>query len=159
MENKEFDPVQRPSHYAGQGEIECIDFIEIMIKNYNGVVAGSLFNTLKYTWRTHDKNGKQDLEKALWYAKKAATKIELDKDISPCMECARQFSGSLTVEEELIIFKAVNQIVSKLTKEEADCYLTIVSCIINGGLNNTIKDYSGNMIKAIEKWIEIYNEK
>ena len=158
MENKDFDPVQRPSHYAVQGEIECIDFIEICIKKYSGIVAGSLFNTLKYTWRTHNKNGKQDLEKALYYASKAVEKIKLYNEISACSNCAMIASNSLSVEEELIILKAVNQITSQLSEEETKCYLTIISCIVNGGLINDVKDYSNNLIEAIKKWIEIYNE-
>jgi len=159
MKNEEFDAVERPQHYAGQGEIECIDFIEICIKKYNGIVAGCLFNILKYAWRVHNKNGLQDLKKALWYAKKAVNRLEYYSSSFACSDCAASSIQNLNIEEEFILLKAVNQITSGLTDEETKCFLTIVSCIVNGGLLNfTTKDYSNNLIEAIETWIKIYDE-
>ncbi len=158
MEEK-YDIVNRPQHYAGQGEVECIDFIEIMIKSYNGIIAGSLFNALKYTWRSHNKNGKQDLEKALYYANKAVEKINYYKNIYPCIECAAVNKSVLTVEENLLIFKAIKQITDLLGPTESKYFLNIVSCIINGGLINESKDYSSNLIDSIENWIKIYDDK
>ena len=62
------DPVSHPSHYT-QGGIECID---AMVAAY-GKQAVSYFclcNAFKYVWRTEHKNGKEDLDKAIWYIKK-----------------------------------------------------------------------------------------
>jgi hypothetical protein len=54
------DMVNHPPHYlAHPSGLECID-----------VTRGMTFtvgNAVKYVWRTDLKNGRQDLEKALWY--------------------------------------------------------------------------------------------
>jgi len=60
--------VNHPSHY-NQGGIECID---AMISAF-GVEAVKNFckcNAFKYMWRSQDKNGFEDLEKAKWYIDK-----------------------------------------------------------------------------------------
>jgi hypothetical protein len=65
------DPVNHPSHYT-EGGIECIDAIAAALGPV-GFVAFCRGNVIKYAWRA-DKKGKptQDMEKADWYAKKAA---------------------------------------------------------------------------------------
>ena len=50
------DNVNHPSHYT-QGGIECIE-------------AVCTANAIKYLWRWKEKNGKEDLKKAIWYIKK-----------------------------------------------------------------------------------------
>lgn len=58
--NIEYDNVNHPQHYAGNGPIECIEITEQM--------SFCLGNMVKYIWRHKDKgNPKEDLEKALWY--------------------------------------------------------------------------------------------
>ena len=67
-QSDQHDPVSHPSHYC-QGNIECID---AMLAAY-GKEAVSTFcvlNAFKYLWRSEHKNGKEDLEKAIWYLKK-----------------------------------------------------------------------------------------
>jgi hypothetical protein len=59
--------VNHPPHYnsskahcsACEKQIECIDITRHL--NFN------IGNALKYLWRYELKNGKQDLEKAIWY--------------------------------------------------------------------------------------------
>ena len=70
----ESDPVSHPSHYT-QGGIECID---AMVAAYGkeAVSVFCLLNAFKYLWRTEHKNGKEDLEKAIWYLKKRLELIE-----------------------------------------------------------------------------------
>lgn len=65
---KEFDPVSKAAHY-NQGSIECIDALETCMttEELKGFLKG---NVIKYLWRTNDKNGIQDLEKAQWYLNK-----------------------------------------------------------------------------------------
>ena len=55
-----------------------------------------------------------------------------------------------------IVFDAIEEVQKTLTDEEAKCFRTIIACIINGGLNDPLKDYSSNLIDAFKKWIEIY---
>ena len=60
--------VDHPSHY-NQGNIECID---AMVAAYgkDNVQIFCLLNAFKYLWRAEHKNGKEDLDKAIWYLKK-----------------------------------------------------------------------------------------
>lgn len=60
------DAVEHPSHYAGNGGIECIDAIRASMstEEFCGYCKG---NVLKYAWRYVDKNGVEDLEKAKVY--------------------------------------------------------------------------------------------
>lgn len=61
----EDDPVNHPSHYT-QGKVECIDAMEDALGTE--VVKGfCLGNTYKYLWRHADKNGDEDVKKAVWY--------------------------------------------------------------------------------------------
>ena len=60
------DAVEHPSHYAGNGGIECIDAIRASMstEEFCGYCKG---NVLKYAWRYAGKNGVEDLEKAKVY--------------------------------------------------------------------------------------------
>lgn len=65
------DPVNHPSHYTKHPSgIECIQVTEHM--NFN------LGNAVKYIWRCHDKNGIEDLEKAIWYIKREIERLNRD---------------------------------------------------------------------------------
>lgn len=71
------DNVNHPSHYQKEGRKECI---EEMIENF-GVEAVKHFclcNAYKYMYRHEQKNGDEDIDKAIWYLKKYA---ELGGDI------------------------------------------------------------------------------
>ena len=71
----ENDPVNRPSHYT-QGGIECLQAMEAAF----GKEALANFckcNAFKYIWREKLKNGKEDVEKAIFYLNKY---LELIKD-------------------------------------------------------------------------------
>ena len=69
-EAKEFDPVNRPEHYANT-KVECIDAME-HIFGREAVISFCAVNVWKYLWRRKDKNNeKQDISKALWYLDKA----------------------------------------------------------------------------------------
>lgn len=59
--------VSHPSHYQSNKGIEVIDVIEAFTEGLNGIEAVDTGNVLKYTCRWKDKNGLQDLEKAMWY--------------------------------------------------------------------------------------------
>ena len=62
------DIVNSPAHY-NQGKFECID---VMVETF-GIEATKhfcLLNAFKYIWRTGEKNGREDIEKAVWYLNK-----------------------------------------------------------------------------------------
>ena len=59
------EAVNHPSHY-NQGKYECID---VMLETFGREATKSfcLLNAFKYIWRTGEKNGNEDIEKAIWY--------------------------------------------------------------------------------------------
>lgn len=63
------DNVNHPSHYT-QGGIECIEAIKAATVNLTGIEAVCTANAIKYLWRWKEKNGTEDLDKAVWYIKK-----------------------------------------------------------------------------------------
>ena len=59
--------VSHPSHYQSDNGIEVIDVIEAFTKGLEGIEATDTGNVIKYICRWKNKNGVQDLEKAMWY--------------------------------------------------------------------------------------------
>lgn len=59
---KERDVVNKPNHYT-YGDIEVIDYIEQVTKNYKPELAFAIGNAIKYISRANHKNGKEDLIK------------------------------------------------------------------------------------------------
>lgn len=60
------DNVNHPIHYT-QGGIECIDALASATINLTGIEAICTANAIKYLWRWKQKNGIEDLKKAVWY--------------------------------------------------------------------------------------------
>ncbi len=60
--------VSHPSHYQSESGLEVIDVIEAFTNGLNGIEATDTGNILKYACRWKHKNGKQDVEKIIWYA-------------------------------------------------------------------------------------------
>lgn len=69
------DNVNHPSHYT-YGDIEIMDFIEQVTKDYKSELAFAIGNAIKYISRANRKNGKEDLDKARWYLNRAFEKWE-----------------------------------------------------------------------------------
>lgn len=63
------DCVNHPSHYT-QGGIECIDALEAATADLAGIEAVCTANAIKYLWRWRNKNGVEDLRKAVWYIRR-----------------------------------------------------------------------------------------
>lgn len=66
------DPVNHPRHYQANvnGQpIECLDLIEALLtpEEFRGFLLG---NVHKYTFRSKNKNGQEDLKKARFYLDK-----------------------------------------------------------------------------------------
>ncbi len=62
------DMVNNPPHYTSGG-IECIDAM-IASQGTAAVKDFCLCNAFKYIWRTKNKNGIEDIDKAIWYLNK-----------------------------------------------------------------------------------------
>ena len=59
--------VNHPDHYQMGNGMETIDIIDAVTGELNGIEAFDTGNALKYLCRWKNKNGIQDLEKAVWY--------------------------------------------------------------------------------------------
>lgn len=55
-----------PQYYK-RGKVECIDALETATMGLEGIEAVCTANAIKYLWRWKEKNGAQDLNKAVWY--------------------------------------------------------------------------------------------
>ena len=61
------DNIKSPSHYV-KGGLECIDAIKAVVSTITDPFeAYCTGNIIKYIWRWHDKNGVEDLHKAVQY--------------------------------------------------------------------------------------------
>lgn len=69
------DVVNHPQHYT-QGKVECIDALEAATAGLDGIEAVCTANAIKYLWRWKQKNGAEDLRKAVWYIKRLLHKLE-----------------------------------------------------------------------------------
>ena len=65
-ETTEKEMVNHPQHY-NNGGIECIDALAAATEGLQGIEAFCTANAIKYLWRWKWKNGKEDLDKAIWY--------------------------------------------------------------------------------------------
>lgn len=62
------EQVNHPNHY-NQGQFECIAVME-SIYGIEATMNFCLLCAFKYIWRTNDKDGIQDIDKAIWYLQK-----------------------------------------------------------------------------------------
>ena len=58
--------VNHPAHY-NQAGIECIDALKAATVGKPPFEAVCVANAIKYLWRYEEKNGIEDVEKAMWY--------------------------------------------------------------------------------------------
>ena len=63
---KEAMDATNPKHYRN-GDVECIDALKAATVGKTGIEAVCVANVIKYLWRYEEKNGVEDVEKALWY--------------------------------------------------------------------------------------------
>ena len=66
--------VNHPAHY-NQGGVECIDALKAATVGLEGIQAFCAANAIKYIWRFKDKNGAEDLDKAMWYIQRLKEEI------------------------------------------------------------------------------------
>lgn len=68
LDAQENDPVAHPAHYC-VGGLECIDIME-RVFGTEAVKTFCRLNAFKYLFRSENKNGRQDIDKAHWYTGK-----------------------------------------------------------------------------------------
>jgi hypothetical protein len=71
------DPVNRPTHYANQGQIECIEVLEQLAGNGEDF---RILNAIKYLWRWRHKGGVESLKKAVWYIQRVIDSKEANAE-------------------------------------------------------------------------------
>ena len=74
--------VSHPNHYQSSNGLEVIDVIEAFTSDLKGSEAVDTANAIKYICRWKHKNGKQDLEKAMWYLQHLIDHIEKEDIIA-----------------------------------------------------------------------------
>lgn len=138
------DEVNHPSHYAGQGKVECIDFMEACISQYYGITSLCLGNVIKYIWRWKNKGGIQDLRKAEWYYLHADKKIKG----STIGERDHQYNG------KVLVITGVNEATANYGNlKEVKLFQMIVASIENGSFYLDGNRTAGK--KAFREWIEM----
>lgn len=70
IEAKENDNVNHPQHYQSKSGLEVIDVIDAFTDGLTGMEAVCTGNALKYICRWKNKNGIEDIKKAIWYLNK-----------------------------------------------------------------------------------------
>ena len=70
IEVKENDNVNHPKHYQSKNGLEVIDVIDAFTDDLTGMEAVCTGNALKYICRWKNKNGIEDIKKAIWYPNK-----------------------------------------------------------------------------------------
>lgn len=75
MEDKlKKDDVNHPKHYE-TGKFECIDVMR-ETQGTSAIIDFSVCNAFKYIYRWKNKNGLEDLKKAVWYLNKTIDLLE-----------------------------------------------------------------------------------
>lgn len=91
MNNQQYEEqVNHPARY-NKGDIECIDAIKAATCNLTGIDAVCTANAIKYLWRWKEKNGLEDLEKAMWYIRRL--KQEHEHEVRAEDVCSRKESS------------------------------------------------------------------
>ena len=73
--NNIYSEVDRPKHYASQGEIECIDVLEMLAKSGHDF---RVLTAMKYLWRYNLKGNRKDIQKAIWYLERYVESEEVE---------------------------------------------------------------------------------
>jgi uncharacterized protein DUF3310 len=122
--------VNHPDHYNKRG-VECIEVVEHLGFN--------LGNCVKYIWRAGEKGDRrEDLRKALWYAKRAYSNSALGRaeDLKEvlCGICLEDITKRVRVEPGELLDRVLQSIslatiAEKVTDVRDDMYLRIVRAI------------------------------
>lgn len=155
------DNVNHPSHYANQGSVECIDFIATVVNKYPGILAGDLQNVTKYTWRSHGKNGKEDIAKATWYFNHAEkTYLSLSEEAKGMILRSQETMKKILLPRGKSLQDAIdtrNKGIAEITKnmppEEKDLYKKVLH-----GLDSFFDEKARREAKeALTEWVKAYD--
>lgn len=155
------DNVNHPSHYANQGSVECIDFIATVVNQYPGILAGDLQNVTKYTWRSHGKNGKEDIAKAEWYFNHAEkTLLSLDKEARHMIEQSTHTMAKALLPERKTLsymadiqYKGITEVTKNMPPKEKELYKKVLH-----GITNFYSDSLRKEAKtALKTWTKEYD--
>lgn len=168
------DLVNHPSHYAGQGAIECKELMKAVCLAYEGYVAVCVGNVLKYCWRCHGKETVRSLKSAKWYLDEA---IKMIQDF-PVSEQERLFNKSVflysmdedgTSERARFLVDVYLQMGKYFGKEEFAFFKAVVDGLFDGGLYrdaslsvfpSPVRTESFHMVaKALDDWIDYFEGK
>ena len=123
------DFVNHPHHYT-QGDIETIDKMVIIFgaKNTATICLGNCFKYLdRYKFKG---NPQQDLEKALWYAKKAFSLLYLEKDPEDVYCSMRDFEFDVYSESfnysEFYVAEAKRDLIIIRHNQKEDCLMSLI---------------------------------
>lgn len=72
--------VSHPNHYQGKYGLEVIEVIKNFTADLKGIEAVDTANAIKYILRWKKKNGKQDIEKAIWYLTDLRDTLDVEND-------------------------------------------------------------------------------
>ena len=97
--------VNSPNHYTTTS-LECIDAME-MAFGVEATMKFAMINAFKYIWRHKEKNGVEDLEKAMWYCNYWFKKYEewYNTNYPLCMEDEQQMLAIRNYAETAIILE------------------------------------------------------
>jgi hypothetical protein len=149
------ETVNHPKHYAGYGNIECKDWLNVMLDDYHGMEAYCCGNVGKYIWRVNDKDG-SSLEKANWYINEAKKCIVSDLingvgfEKIDMIQKNRNLLGQKDWSDNINFFSKVNeQMASVYTGEELKRFSSIGNMISSGNLYFRVSDCDsiGNELK------------
>ena len=70
------DMVNHPPHYQSKSGLEVIDVIDAFTEDLTGMEAVCTGNAIKYILRWKQKNGVEDVKKAVWYLNKLVSVLE-----------------------------------------------------------------------------------
>ena len=103
------DNVNRPSHYEGHTSIECIDamILTFVVKRTAEYCVQTAY---KYIWRHENKNGIEDLKKAVWYLNKFDELVNW---------CETKFSADETIKTNYL---EIGQVLRGVIKTERKKY-------------------------------------
>ena len=103
------DNVNHPSHYEGHTSIECIDamILTFVVKRTAEYCVQTAY---KYIWRHENKNGIEDLKKAVWYLNKFDELVNW---------CETKFSADETIKTNYL---EIGQVLRGMIKTERKKY-------------------------------------
>lgn len=131
--------VNHPNHY-NQGSVEVINVIENVTLIYPESIAYHIGNVVKYVARAPFKKGKEDIEKALWYANRA-------RNHTPYYEQTKHVDAEVSVDDFVKDLAQGYDLVSYLFVE------SIFDSLVNGESNLVIRRLD-SIILDLEKLVD-----